>query len=282
MLVKLKISHLISLFPFSLLVVRRKSPLTSQIIIPIEQLMQEPYSSIICFPKQSEKELQSRIAELRSHGVSALEFGGKANVYGVPIQVLGKGFVGIVVVAHLKGGRVAIKIRRIDADRVDLLHEGAMLTRASSAGVAPKFVSASKNFLLMQLIEGVLLPDWLKKNTDKTEVRRVLSDVLESCRKLDEVGVDHGELSKAPKHIIVDAELKAWIVDFETASDKRRPANLPAICNFLFTGKGEVARAVAAFLGERNKGEVIKAVGLYKKAQTMESFNFVLHVCLGD
>ena len=59
------------------------------------------------------------------HGVSALEFSGTASVFGVKVPVLGKGFVGIVVIAHLNGQRVAVKIRRADADRADLLHEAA-------------------------------------------------------------------------------------------------------------------------------------------------------------
>ena len=108
------------------------------IIVPVDQLIQEPYASVLCFPKPSETELQNRIQELRSHGVTALEFSGTASVFGVAVPVLGKGFVGIVVIAHLNGERVAVKIRRTDADRADLLHEANMLSKANSVNVAPK------------------------------------------------------------------------------------------------------------------------------------------------
>ena len=118
---------------------------------------------------------------MRSHGVTALEFSGTASVFGVAVPVLGKGFVGIVVIAHLNGERVAVKIRRTDADRADLLHEGNMLSKANSVGVAPKLIAASKNFLLMQLIDGDLLPNWLKTNKDKVSVKQVLGEVLEQC-----------------------------------------------------------------------------------------------------
>ena len=93
------------------------------IIVPVDQLIQEPYASVLCFPNPSEAELQSRLQELRSHGVTALEFSGTASLFGVAVPVLGKGFVGIVVIAHVNGERVAVKIRRADADRADLLHE---------------------------------------------------------------------------------------------------------------------------------------------------------------
>ncbi len=250
-------------------------------IVNVDLLSQEPYSSLLCFPKPSEAELQNRIEELRSHGVFALEFSGKSSVFGVPLPVLGKGFVGIVVIAHLKGTRVALKIRRVDADREDLLHEANMLCKANSVNVAPRLVSASKNFLLMQLIDGELLPSWLNSNEDILLVKQVLSDVLENCFRLDEIGLDHGELSKAPKHVIIDHLVRSWLVDFETASDKRKPSNVSAMGSFLFTNDGEVARNVTAALGERNKEKIVTAMRSYRKERTRESFERVLQVCLG-
>ena len=249
-------------------------------IVPIDQLQQEPYASLLCFPKPSENEVQSRIEELKRHGVTALEFSGKAHVFGVPVPVLGKGFVGIVVIAHLNWERVAVKIRRIDADRVDLLHEADMLKKANSANAVPNFVAVSKNFLLMQLIEGDLLPFWLETNKEVVVVKQVLREVLESCYRLDEIGLDHGELSKAPKHVIVDQQLKPWIVDFETASDKRKTANLPAICHFLFNSPGETARTIAAIIGVRDNQKIIAALHTYKRNRSRETMDEVLRSCL--
>jgi putative serine/threonine protein kinase len=254
--------------------------LKNPLIVPFEKLIHEPYASVLCFPNQHDGELQSRLEELRSHGVTALEFSGKASVYGVSLPVLGKGFVGIVVIAHLNGERVAVKIRREDADRPDLLHEAEMLRKANSANVAPKLFAASRNFILMELIEGYLLPDWLKTNNNVDVAKRVLGEVLENCYKLDGIGLDHGELSKAPKHVIVDHQLKPWIVDFETASDARKPSNVSAIGSFLFTSEGEVARNVAATIGERNKEKIVSAMKNYRKERTRGSFERVLQICL--
>ena len=128
----------------------------------------------------------------------------------------------------------------------------------------------------MQLIEGDLLPEWLEKSMVTTTVKKVLSDVLEECFRLDEIGLDHGELSKAPKHIIVDETLKPWIVDFETASDTRKPANLSAICHFLFNSQSEVARNIAKTLGERDSSQIIGALHDYKRLRTRENFEEVL------
>lgn len=250
------------------------------IIVPVDQLIQEPYASVLCFPKPSEAELQSRLQELHSHGVTALEFSGTASLFGVAVPVLGKGFVGIVVIAHLNGERVAVKIRRVDADRADLLHEACMLSKANSVNVAPKLMTASKNFLLMQLIDGSLLPNWLKTNKDATAVKQVLGEVLEQCFRLDQVGLDHGELSKAPKHLLVDKTEKPFIVDFETASVERRVANVTSVCQYLFAGNSTASKVLAEIFGERNRLKLIDALKAYKKNRTRSNFEGLLEVCL--
>jgi len=251
-----------------------KAPVT----VLTENLDMELYASVLCYPRASEAELESRLEELREHGVTAVEFAGEASVFNVP--VLGKGFVGIVVAAHLDGQRVALKIRRVDADRLGLQHEAQMLAKANAAQVGPRFMGVSKNFLLMQLIDGAVLPEWLDAHKKKEHVRGVLNDALEQCWRLDNAGLDHGELSKAPKHIIVDKQRKPWIVDFETASVNRKTANVTSVCQFLFTSGGAVARAVAEVLGERNREEIVGALRLYKNDRTRENFNRAVQVCL--
>jgi len=251
-----------------------KTPAT----LPTEDLKVEPYASVLCYPRASEAELESRLGELREHSVTAVEFAGEASAFNVP--VLGKGFVGIVVTACLGGERVALKIRRVDADRAGLEHEARMLAKANSVQVGPKLIGVSKNFLLMQLVDGWLLPEWLSEHREKKLVRGVLSEVLEQCWRLDSLGLDHGELSKAPKHIIINKQGKAFLVDFETASVDRKPANVTSVCQFLFASYGVVAKAVAEVLGERNRKETIDALRRYKNERKRENFDDVLQVCL--
>ena len=250
------------------------------LIVPVDQLIQEPYASVLCFPNPSEAELESRLHELRNHGITALEFSGTASLFGVAVPILGKGFVGIVVIAHVKGERVAVKIRRVDADRADLLHEACMLSKANSVNVAPRLMTASQNFLLMQLIDGDLLPNWLKTNRDAAAVKQVLGEVLEQCFRLDQVGLDHGELSKAPKHLLVDKTEKPFIVDFETASVERRVTNVTAVCQYLFAGNSTASKILTEIFGERNRLDLIDALKAYKKNRTREHFEGLLVFCL--
>lgn len=245
--------------------------------VPIERLADEPYANIICYPRPSKAELRKRLKELGKLGISAIEFTGEKQV--LNIHVLGKGCVGLVVKAYRANGEaVALKVRRVDADRAMMRHEAEMLRVANSVSVGPKLLGVSKNFLVMQFVEGDLLPKWLEKCRSKTRLRKVLREILEQCWRLDMIGLDHGELSHAPKHIIVDCQEKPFIVDFETASLKRKPSNVTSIAQFLFIN-GIVAEKVSKKLGEMDRKAVIEALRRYKSDKNRQNFEGILKVC---
>jgi len=250
--------------------------LKKSVIVPIEKLEQgTTYAEILCYPKPGKVELKKRLSELQTLGVTALEFRGPKQISNV--SVLGKGCVGIVLIAHVNKEKVALKVRRLDADRRMMRHEAEMLEKANSVKVGPKLLDYTGNMVLMQFVDGFLLPEWLRKRVGKVQVKKVLRGVLEQCWLLDSVGLDHGELSHAPKHIIVDRANRPFIVDFETASVNRRPANVTSICQFLFISG--IAGEVAGKIGKRDKKIMIEALRFYKKCRTREGFETVLKAC---
>jgi putative serine/threonine protein kinase len=245
-------------------------------LVPIEKLWQEPFASIMCYPKASKADVRKRLKELEKLRVKALEFSGGKQV--LNMLVLGKGCVGIVVKAYRNSEETALKIRRVDADRAMMQHEAEMLKAANAVGVGPRLLDVSKNFLIMEFIDGLLLPEWLEIRRSKKHLKAVLRDVLEQCWRLDRAGLDHGELSHAPKHIIVDSQNKPVIVDFETASQNRKPSNVTSIAQFLFIS-GVVAQKVARKLGEKNVKAVIEALRRYKANKSRQNFEALLAVC---
>jgi putative serine/threonine protein kinase len=220
-------------------------------------------------------ELKERLKELAKLGVRALEFRGEKQVSNV--HVLGKGCVGIVVIAHVDKKKAALKVRRLDADRLMMRHEAEMLEKANSVGVGPRLLCYTNNLLLMEFIDGVLLPEWFRRRVGKVRVKKVLRDVLGQCWLLDGIGLDHGELSHAPKHVIIDRKDRPVIVDFETASVNRAPANVTSICQFLFVSG--IAAEVAGKIGEKDKVAIVEALRVYKKCRSRESLEMVLKFC---
>ncbi len=257
---------------------KEEKPVKPPAKVPGENLTEEPYASILCYPHAKATEVENRILELQSLGVKAVEFSGGGSASNVP--VLGKGYVGIVVIAYVGGERLALKMRRLDGGREDFFHEADMLRKANAVGVGPRFVAVTKNFLLSQLIDGDLLANWLEKHKEKAVFQRVLGNVLEQCWRLDEAGLDDGELSKAPRHLLVDADGKPFIVDFETASIQRKVANVTSVCQYLFAGNSVVPRLVWEVFGGKDRNQIIEALKDYKKNRLRSRFEALLLVCL--
>ncbi len=245
-------------------------------MLNLDELTAEPYATIICYPRSSKAELRKRLKELERLGVNSVEFSGEKTMLNV--QVLGKGCVGIVIIAYADHQKAALKIRRVDADRNSMRHEAELLKKANSVCVGPRLQKVSRNFLLMQFIEGDLLLTWLKKTRSKVRIRRVLRAILEQCFALDCAGLDHGELSRASKHVIVDLADELFLVDFESASLGRKPANVTSVCQFLFL-HGETAMKVRKKLGKIDDRALLDFLRIYKHDRTRVNFETLLSAC---
>ena len=228
-------------------------------------------AAVLCYPRPEACELQARISELASLGVDTVELAGTQSIGRA--RVLGKGCVGIVIKGRAHGKPVAVKIRRVDADRRDMEHEAKMLRLANSVGVGPKLLGQSENFLVMELIDGLRLGRWvelLPRTGAKRRVRKLIARLLEDCFSLDQIHLDHGELSEAPKNVLV-AKDKPRIVDFESASDRRRASNVTSIAQYLLIGGGP-AKHLRRILRWRRRASLIRALSDYKQQPDANTF----------
>ena len=247
-------------------------------VVSLKELHETKYCQVLCYPRCEQEELERRLRELERLGVQALEFTGEKSIFDVPVR--GKGCVGVVIVAYTNLGRAALKIRRVDADRKEMFHEGEMLEIANAVDVGPKLIETSENFLLMELVEGTHFPEWLEALEGievQSRVSFVLNNILEQCYRLDETGLDHGELSNAPKHIIVDAEDVPHLIDFETASINRRVSNVTSVCQYLFLGS-KIADKVKEKWGKVDTKELVNALRTYKRERTRKNFEKIREI----
>jgi len=247
--------------------------------IAIQFLNEEKYRQTICYPTYTTEEFKQRLKELEKLKISAIEFIGQKQVHSLP--VLGKGCVGIVVIAYRNNEKVALKIRQADANRSTMQHEAHMLKKANEIGIGPCLLRTTRNFLLMEYIEGDLLPEWINTLEGKNARERlchVSRLILEQAWKLDNIGLDHGELSHAPKHIIIKPNDVPCLVDFETASISRAVSNVTSLCQYLFIGSS-LAKLVQRKLGDINKETLVEVLRAYKKKRGEESFKEILKMC---
>lgn len=244
--------------------------------VPVSKLGKEPYSHVLVYPKATKREITKRIAELRKLGIRSVTFSGPTVLNNLP--VLGKGYVGVVVLSKRGKTQVALKIRRIDSSRSEMLGEATLLRTANKVNVGPRIIDSSKNFIVMEYVEGTRIIDWVKglKGRGSAEnFRKVVRKILEDCHNLDRIGLDHGELSYIHKHVIVGKQ--PCIIDFESASLNRKTSNVTSAAQSIFIGSG-ISTAVKKIVKIPNTKRMISSLKKYKHEQSRENFDQVLRV----
>ncbi len=219
------------------------------------------FEEILCYPLFSKEEFENRLKELKEIGIEDLIEGGNTTVLGR--RIIGKGTTSLVVKALYKGKLVALKIRRLDSNRESMEKEANILQVLSNQDFVPKLFSFSKNFLILEYLEGTDIDVFLEK-AEEEEIKSVVKQIISICIKLDELGIDHGELSNASDHVLVDKNLKVKIIDFESASLNRKPQNITSILSYLFISNKPFSEKVLKAFGLKRE-DVINASRDYKK-----------------
>jgi len=247
-----------------------------QSFVKLGKITDPPYSDIWVYPKGTRAQIKSRIKELKALGVVSISFQGKLQVG--TISILGKGYVGIVVLGKIGRKKVAVKIRRNDSPRKNLKREAELLKITNQSNVGPKLVGFSKNFLVMEYLEGEKIGDWiasLKKKGSSSQLKTVIKKILEDCYSLDRIGLDHGELSNITKHVIIGN--KTTIIDFESSSTDRKVSNVTSATQALCIGS-RISKMVGGMYKIPKKQKMISVLRKYKQEQTRDSFEKLLDV----
>jgi putative serine/threonine protein kinase len=246
------------------------------VLVPLEDLAKKPYRELLAYPKPSDESVESRIRQLKSLGIEGLEFEGPLRMG--KLSVLGKGVVGLVFRGIADNRRVAVKVRRTDSRRRSMTHEAVMLRAANKAGIGPECLGSSEDILEMQFLEGQRLPLWissLKGRGRKARVKATVKAMLEQCVRLDAYGLDHGELSRAHKNVLVSKGDHPWILDYESASLMRRVNNFTSLAQYILLS-GRFSRKVIRILRPVDRDELVKSLRLYKAGRTNDGFESTL------
>ena len=245
--------------------------------LPLDKLSQEPYSTIIGYPKATKKQIKTRIIELKKLGIRDVSFQGQTKIGS--LNILGKGYVGVVVLSRIKNKLVAVKIRRTDASRINMVKEAKFLKIANKAGVGPLLLAMSKNFIIMEYLDGKKISEWvneLKSKQDIKLLKSIMQKILEDCYSLDVIGLDHGELSTISKHVVI-GKSKTTIIDYESASTQRRVSNVTSATQAICIGSG-ISKIVRKIYRMPSKNKIIKILRSYKQEQNRQNFEKILEV----
>lgn len=217
------------------------------------------------------KAAKSRVGQLRELRVEEVVFEGRTKIG--RLGLVGIGTVSIVVKGIVRGNVYALKIRRTDANRETMLEEYRLTQMANRVGVGAYAFAVTKDFMLMQLVEGEDLEECLRSMSGvgtRGRAREVVHLLLNQCRKLDLINLDHGQLSDLRKHVIMAGDTP-YIIDFESASQNRPPKNVTAAAQYLLIG-GRCAPLVKRLLGIKDGTKILEALRGYKKDTSDDNY----------
>ena len=248
------------------------SPETVPETIPVQQFDRMPYLMVLTYPRPNLRQARSKIKQLVELGIETVTFEGRTKVG--RLGLVGIGTVGLVVKGNGKGeGVYALKIRRSDANRESMREEFRLTQLANRVKVGAPVFGCTKDVMSMRFIKGVEVQDYVKTTTGRgsaMRLRELIHSLLNQCRKLDLIGLDHGQLSNLRKHVIVDGETP-FIIDFESGSQKRVPRNVTTASQYLFIGSSLSPR-IKRILSIKSNERVLEALRRYKTEMSDENY----------
>ncbi|NPA99861.1 MAG: serine/threonine protein kinase [Crenarchaeota archaeon] len=223
-----------------------------------------------------ENYIDTIVNELEELGVEAIIEEGELLLH-TGVRVLGKGQNSVVVKCLYKGETCACKILRPDASRRDLIHEAHMLQIANKVNVGPRIYSYRAHIIVMQLIRGVKIEKYVQETSNKFKIKKIVIDLIEQAYNLDEIGLEHDELSRPEEHVLIENDVP-YIIDFESAKyrGRRTYRNLTQILNALLVGRSKVAFKIRNMLNINDVTSIIQLLREYKKNSSREIVNKIV------
>lgn len=232
---------------------------------------------VLCFPRDTCNQLESRARTLREDGFDYLLESGTM-ILG--IRVLGKGYSAVVTIAHHKRlGLGALKILRVDSRRSSLVHEAEIMEKALPSGLPPKPLLYRDFYVFYELLPphrcigfaGYL--ERLIERRDKELIVRVLRRLLDRLWILDSIGVDHAEINRPHGHVFICHDTPR-ILDWESARLTKKPSNVTSMVSYL-TYRFSRREELVEILGTRLE-ELLNALRNYKETRLQDAYLSIL------
>ena len=237
-------------------------------------------AKLISYPKLDQHEYNKRMSDLNKIGIKDAILDGPTRL--CELNILGKGHSGIVLKVNAYSEKsMALKIRRVDSRRKDSLNEVNNQKLANLAGIGPKIIDNTKDVILMELIRGKGISEWLDdpSNLNPANSKNILSivyEILEQCYRLDVLNLDHGELTRIDNHVMISEYNHIHIIDFESSSTKRKPSNVTSSIQALFLSGGSISKKICRFIEIKDRNSLLNNLIKYKKIKSRQNFEEIL------
>jgi predicted Ser/Thr protein kinase len=150
--------------------------------------------------------------------------------------------------------------------------------KLNEIGVGPKvhFYHDEKDFLVRDFVHGETIFEFIDKNKTSENINKkiktLLLNILDQCRRMDEIKINKLEMTNPHKDIIVDYKTNnPIIIDFERCKFVARPKNVTQFCQFIT--KGNMKHTLEELKISLNKENIMHLAETYKKSQNKENYD---------
>jgi len=215
--------------------------------IALERFVAEQSPRLLAYPTAEADIVSQRLAWMKAQGVEKVYCHGPATIDG--FKTLGLGYSGLVLLVQVGQQSQALKLRRTDAPTASFAGEAAAITIANALHIGPELFSYSPDGLLMEYLSGPKLIDWLHSPAVTLEPTwAIVRQLLCQAFRLDQAGLDHGDLRCVTEHVLIDVcgadSIRPVLIDFGKASQDRRAANVTTLAQGLFLST-TIARTIS-------------------------------------
>ena len=165
---------------------------------------------------------------------------------------------------------VAIKMKLDSSTAPGTLElETRNLRLVNRGGIGPKLYYFSKDFLIMEFVEGIALDKFIEaKGKDSDLVKLALVQLLIQARQLDKMKLNKDEMHRPFANVLVSelegSKVSVVLLDFERCRNHQTPSNVTQVVSFLMK------------FGFIDHEQGIKAAEEYKKKYGDELFQRIV------
>jgi len=179
------------------------------------------------------------------------------------VKFLAKGKRGFVFKGIYDGEKISIKTKNPEsvADTID--NEIRFLGILNKVGIGPHYLFSGENFFAYRFVAGQRILDYIEK-AETEDIKKTLIAVIKQLNKLDDLGINKGEMHHPLKHILVSD--RPVLIDFERCRYTEKPQNITQFCQFL----GHLADVLQSKGININKEQMINISKEYAKDMKIE------------
>ena len=167
---------------------------------------------------------------------------------------------------------VAVKVKKKESKAADAItSEIFWLKVLNERAIGPRMLFSGEDYVAYEFAGGEYIEEWLP-NASKEEIQAVLKSVFQQCYVMDKLKINKEEMHHPLKHIIVDKDYNATLIDFERSYETEKPHNVTQFADFV--GKFRPMLVKKGF--DFDLKELREAAAEYKESYNAKEFEKIL------